>query len=144
TGNKTLYVRIKAQGVNPAGPAVTLNFTTNPDITAPSLTSSASLSSSSIGATVDHTLTFDESVASFTLGVLPTGMNISVSGSGNTRTLSITTTASFTSFGSVSIPFTVTDTAGNPRTESVSKIINDLAPVAGGAFAALGDMTVSD
>ena len=44
----------------------------------------------------------------------------------------------------MNIPFTVTDTAGNPRTESVTKTINDLLPLAGGAFAALGDMIISD
>jgi len=49
------------------------------DTVAPSLTSSSSLSAANIGSISSHTLTFDESVTSFSLGSLPTGMSITVS-----------------------------------------------------------------
>jgi uncharacterized protein YjdB len=122
----------------------TINVTAPADTLAPSLTSSASLGSANIGASANHTLTFDESVASISVGSIPTGMTVTPSGSGSSRTLAISTGASFTGFGSVTIPITVTDAAGNSRTVNVSKTISDVAPVAGGAFASLGDMIVSD
>ena len=78
------------------------------------------------------------------IGTLPTGMSVTVSGSGNTRTLHISTDATFTAFGSVTILFFVSDTQGNGTTLSVSKTIADIAPIAGGAFASLGDMTIGD
>lgn len=114
------------------------------DTTAPSLTSSATLSASNIGTSVSHTLTFDEAINTVSVGALPTGMTVTTSKSGNTVTLTIATTAAFTAFGNVTIPVTVTDAANNARTVNITKTINDVAPVAGGAFASLADMTVSD
>ena len=58
-------------------------------------------------------------------------MTANVTGSGSSRTLEINTTGSFTAFGSVNIPITVTDTVGNSRNITLTKTINDVAPVAG-------------
>lgn len=124
------------------------NFTTLAlaDTTAPSLTSSPTLSATNIGTTVSHTLTFDEAINTVSVGIVPSGMTVTATKSGSSVTLDIATTASFTAFGSVTIPLTVTDNASpaNSRTVNINKIINDVAPVAGGAFASLADMTVSD
>lgn len=126
----------------------TKNITVNAaaDTVAPSLTSSATLSASNIGTTVSHTLTFDEAINTVSVGTVPSSMTVTATKSGNSVTLDIATTASFTAFGSVTIPLTVTDNASpaNSRTVNINKTINDVAPVAGGAFAALTDMTVSD
>lgn len=124
------------------------NFTTPAlaDTTAPQLTSSGTLPASNIGASVSHTLTFDEAINTVSVGTTPPGMTVTASKSGNTVTLTISTTAAFTAFGDVAIPVTVTDNAtpANSRTVNVTKTINDVAPVAGGAFASLADMTISD
>ncbi len=124
------------------------NFTTPAlaDTTAPQLTSSGTLPASNIGASVSHTLTFDEAINTVSVGTTPPGMTVTASKSGNTVTLTISTTAAFTAFGDVNIPLTVTDSAtpANSRTVNINKTINDVAPVAGGAFASLTDMTLSD
>lgn len=114
------------------------------DSTAPSLTSTANLGAANIGQTVSHTLTFDEAIAAVSVGTVPTGMTVTATRSGSSVTLQIVTTASFTAFGSVMIPVTVSDGVPNSRTVNVTKAISDLALVAGGAFSGLGDMTVSD
>ncbi len=71
-------------------------------------------------------------------------MTVSFSGSGTSRTINVSTDATFTSFGTVNIPIVVTDAANNSRTITLTKTINDVAPVAGGAFAALSDTTIGD
>lgn len=63
-------------------------------------------------------------------------------------TLVVNPNGSFTFSGSVmpgsySFIYTVKD-AGVPVAKTATITINDVAPVAGGAFASLGDMTVSD
>lgn len=116
------------------------------DSTPPALTSSSNLGVSNIGTTVSHTLTFDENIGTVSVGTVPTGMTVTATKSGSSVTLEISTTALFTAFSSVTIPVTVSDTASpaNSGVVNITKTINDVPPVAGGAFASLGDMTVGD
>lgn len=75
-------------------------------------------------------------------------MTVDATKNGSSVTLEITTDATFTAFGSVTIPVTVSDTASpaNSGTVNVMKTVNDVAPVApaGSAFANLANMTVGD
>jgi hypothetical protein len=128
TGNLTVLVRVKAQGINPASAPTTLNFTTDPDTTPPSLTSPTNLGTVNIGTTNSYLVSFSENVASISVGALPTGMTGSLTGSGNSRILTLVTTAAFTSYGAVSIPLTYSDGALNTSTTNLSLTINDVAP----------------
>ncbi len=118
------------------------------DNTPPVLTSATGLTPANIGATSFHTLTFNENIGSFTFGSLSPGMTASVTSiSGSNVNISITTSASFTDFGDVNIPFTAKDASPAQNTltgVNLTKKINDVAPVAGGAFAALANKEIND
>ena len=122
------------------------NFTTPAlaDTTAPSQTSSLNLGTFTLGNSLTQTLNFDEAIASATISGLPTGVTAttSISGSSVTVTLSVNPTTFVFSSATQSIPFTltVTDAANNPRANSETASVNDVAP----NFAAQADATVND
>lgn len=117
---------------------------TQHDTTAPSATSSTHLGTTDIGQTLSGNITFSEPITTASLGALPAGMSATVTPSGSSLSVSVSTNAAFTAFGTVSIPITISDAAGNTSTVNISVTVNDVLPIAAGAFAGLGDMTVSD
>lgn len=119
--------------------------------------------SGNVGTTQEYTLTFSEklSAASYSVKMLdssnaqvalPAGMaaTLTANDAGNqTYTLTVTTSGSFVfdagqTSKAVKLQASVADAASNSAKVNVTDTVGDIAPVAGGAFAALADMTVSD
>lgn len=126
----------------------TLKVTTavETDKNAPKLApgSSENLGNVNIGETRLYPLTFDEPINSVSIGTLPLGMSVTATKSWNAITLVVKTTKDFSSFGENTIPLTVSDARWNSGVVAAKTVVNDVAPVAGGAFAALGDMLLVD
>ena len=76
-GNHTILVRVKAAGINPAGPDTTLTFTTNADTTLPS-TPTLDINS---GATLTNSLSVSIAIGNDTDNVGVTGWWVSESSS---------------------------------------------------------------
>ncbi|MDD3302546.1 MAG: hypothetical protein PHN31_03245, partial [Candidatus Gracilibacteria bacterium] len=117
SGDKTVKVRVKAQGGNPASADTIINFTENvvADITAPSKVSESFTDLLTINAPFSGTMTFDENIASVT--------SISISGDGSvqvdsgvgSKTLSISGVAP-NNTDDVQITIVVEDSRGNSGT----------------------------
>lgn len=135
TGNKSVQVRVKANGATAASPTTTLIFTettTGPDTTAPTQTSPTNLGTFTLGSSLTQTLVFDEDIATATIGSLPTGVTATRTISGKTVSVTLTVNPLTFVFSSVtqSIPFTltVTDAANNTRATSETASATDVAP----------------
>ena len=119
--------------------------------------------SGNLGTTQEYTVTFSEKLdaTSYTVKMLdtnnspvalPTGMTATLAANDATNlayTLTITTSGSFAfdagqTSKAVKLQTTVADASHNAATVNVTETVGDIAPVAGGAFASLADMTVSD
>jgi Putative Ig domain len=146
--------------------------TTPPTVSAFSVKNGAAISANSdasyavsgnLGTTQEYTVTFSEKLdaTSYTVKMLdtnnspvalPTGMTATIAANDATNlayTLTITTSGSFAfdagqTSKAVKLQTTVADASHNAATVNVTETVGDIAPIAGGAFASLADMTISD
>ena len=146
--------------------------TTPPTVSAFSVKNGAAISASSdasyavsgnLGTTQEYTVTFSEKLdaTSYTVNMLgannspealPSGMTATLTANDANNlayTLTITTSGSFAfdagqTSKAVKLQATVADASHNAATLNVVETVNDVAPVAGGAFASLADMTIGD
>jgi hypothetical protein len=119
--------------------------------------------SGNLGTTQEYTLSFSEKLgaAEYTVQMLdannapvalPAGVTATLVANDASRlsyTLTIVTNAGVVfdagqASKTLKLQSTVADVAGNRTPVNVTETVNDVAPVAGGAFASLTDMTVSD